>query len=128
MIFLTQLNPGDSKDASGAAIKVAVRIGVKVYHAAGDSEGSITIDDLTAMKDSNSTKWVQLSYSNAGSIWTEGKVTWTVFSYETGKTSMLGEEEFYTLPADRRKSKIQLPKELPAGRYSITARISFGKN
>lgn len=128
MVFLTQLNPGNSTDASGAAIKVAVRIGVKIYHTALETGGLITINDLTAMKNKEGEKVVLLSYENKGNIWTDGKISWSVFSYQTGETSTIGEEEFYTLPNDKRQAKTILPANLPAGRYSVTARITFDKN
>lgn len=128
MIFLTQLNPSDSQDASGAAIKVAVRIGVKVYHAISETSGELSVNDLTASTDDQNRKWIHLSYSNTGTTWTDGKVAWSVFSYNTGKTIPLGEQEFYTLPKDRRESRVELPADLASGKYTITARVTYEKN
>ena len=80
------------------------------------------------MKNKEGEKVVLLSYENKGNIWTDGKISWSVFSYQTGETSTIGEEEFYTLPNDKRQAKTILPANLPAGRYSVTARITFDKN
>lgn len=128
MVFLTQLNPGSSTDASGAAIKVAVRIGVKIYHTAQETTGLIAVKDLTAMKNNDGEKVVLLSYENQGNIWTDGKISWSVFSFQTGKSITIGEEEFYTLPNDQRQAQTILPADLPSGRYSVTARITTDKN
>lgn len=128
MMFLTQLNPGNSFDSSGAAIKVAVRIGVKIYFTNKDIVGSIDIKDLKASKDDSNNKYIHLNYENNSSIWTDGKVSWNLFSSKTGNSKEIGVEEFYTLPGDKRDSKVQLPVDLPSGKYTITAKLSTDKD
>jgi len=125
MLFFTQLNPGDSVDEDGAAIKVAVRIGVKVYHTLNKNSGVMTIENLTAHKEDNEDRVVELQYKNSGTIWTDGKINWSIFSYETGKTKQVKEEDFYTLPQDVRTARMLLPSQMAKGRYAVTAQLIF---
>ena len=128
MLFFTQLNPGDSVDEKGASIKVTVRMGVKVYHAKENTEGEISINNFRAEKDLDDNKFLELDYENTGEIWTEGKISWSIFDYKNGKTTELIEEDFYTLPKDHRTSKLALDNKLKSGKYLITAQITYGKN
>lgn len=128
MLFFTQLNPGDSVDEKGASIKVTVRMGVKVYHATEDIEGEITIVDFKATKDPENNKFVELEFENTGKIWTEGKIAWSIFDYKNGKTTELTEEDFYTLPKDKRIAKLKLDPKLKSGKYLLSAQVIYGKN
>lgn len=128
MLFFTQLNPGDSIDEKGASIKVTVRMGVKIYHAKQESNGEISIVDFRARKDQNDKKMMDLEFKNTGNIWTEGKIIWSLFNYKTGKTTELGEEEFYTLPNDVRVVSKQINPNLVNGQYMMSAQIVYDKN
>lgn len=128
MLFFTQLNPGESVDEKGASIKVTVRMGVKIYHAKQNIEGDIAIIDFRPKKDEANNKSVELEFKNSGDIWTEGKIIWSLFNYKTGKTTEISEEDFYTLPKDIRLVSTKLDPKLPAGKYTITAQILYGKN
>ncbi len=128
MVFFTQLNPGQAKDESGAAIQVTVRMGVKIYHSFSQkTEPVIEIADFKNYIDTDKAKFVKLQIANNSTIWADGKVKWELFNNNTGKKSNLNETDFFTLPNDLRELHFQLPKNLEKGKYTISAQLSFGE-
>lgn len=128
MIFLTQLNPGSASKNNGAQIKVTVRVGVKVYYTpnAPDAVPSVSIEnlrDINAMDKKN----LQLTIKNNGQIWADGKCKWEILYTANGAKTKLTDQEFYTLPGDRRLLRVPLPDNLPKGKYTATAVITYGK-
>jgi P pilus assembly chaperone PapD len=129
MLYLTQLNPGDATSGSGAAIKVTVRMGIKLYatnNAGGVPDMDIT--DFVTEEQDGKTTGLKLYVNNTGNIWLDGKINYEVMNKETGKKTKLDFEEFYSLPGDHRIFKMALPATLAKGNYTATAIINYGKN
>lgn len=129
MIFFTQLNPGTAEKSNGAALKVTVRIGVKVYYSAnGEStDAAIEIKDLKDIG-TGADKKLQLTLQNSSSSWVNGKCKWEVLNTANGSKTALPEQEFYTLPGDKRILRLPVPNTLPKGKYTATAVLTYGKN
>jgi hypothetical protein len=128
MVFFTQLNPGQAKDESGAAIQVTVRMGVKIYHSfVQKADPILEIADFKNYTDTDKTKFVKLQISNNSTIWADGKVKWELFNNTTGKKNTLNETDFFTLPSDVRELQLQLPKDLEKGKYTISAQLTYGE-
>lgn len=130
MIFLTQLNPADVKTTHGAAIQVSIRSGTKVYHSffpedSRDIEIMNFKKSIPASEDIRTT--LQLTISVTGKLWVEGHIITELLNMESGKTTKLADTWFYALPDDVRRIQLNLPPGLPAGRYTATALVSFGK-
>lgn len=131
MIFLTQLNPADSKTANGAALKVTVRMGVKIYHSfieedKRDLEVTNFRDIRQQLADKTNATTLELEFKNTGKIWLEGKVKWELLNAQTGETIKINDQEFYALPDDDRLIRQQLPPNMKKGRYTATAVINYG--
>lgn len=127
LIFLTQLNPGDGgTDKNGAAIKVSVRMGVKIYHSfTENAQPAIEIIGFDLKETDIETKSVVLTLENQGTIWTDGTVSWELFNSNTGVKTRLKPADFYTLPNDKRWVTIQLPENLKTGSYTLTAVVNY---
>lgn len=127
LLYFSQLNPGDGgTDANGAAIKVTVRMGVKIYHSFFESSASaIEIMGFSTFKNKEKETAVYLVLENQGKIWTNGKVIWELFSKETGKKTKLDQTDFYTLPGDVRRIEKTLPGDLEKGQYVLTAIVKY---
>lgn len=131
MIFLTQLNPADSKAPNGAALKVTVRMGVKIYHSfVEEDKRDIEITNFRDIRqqlaDKSSTNALELEFRNTGRIWLEGKVKWELLNAQTGETTKIDDQEFYALPEDNRLIRQRLPANMKKGRYTATAVINYG--
>jgi len=131
MIYLTQLNASDSKTAGGAALKVRVQMGIKIYHCFSDqNKPAMEItnfqDSLVTSKDSSTHRALCLQLSNTGDLWVEGSIKWELLNEQNGKTQKLEETKIYSLPGDKRLIVKDLPGDLPKGKYSITAIVNYG--
>lgn len=130
MLFLTQLNPGDSKSQTGAMIKVSVRMGVKLYHTFSMSEErSIEVLNFVDKPDPNHKElpgFLELQIENNGKIWLESKIKWELLNTRTGEKQKLPELESYSLPGDKRTIRQLLPADLKKGHYNATAVINYG--
>lgn len=134
MVYFTQLNPSDSKNKSGAAIRVSVKMGIKIYHSFPQTEkrGLEVLDfkDVQPKILSNTERSpgiLQLNVENTGNIWTEGKIQWELLNTQTGEKTKLTEQAFFSLPGDKTILTKELPVDLKKGRYTATAVINFGK-
>jgi P pilus assembly chaperone PapD len=124
MLFVTQMNPVDGVDAQGAAIRISVRQGIKIYRKGNAAEiKKIEIENLAYDKETNS---LVLTFSNAGNIWINGSVNASLFNQTTGKESNMEAIDFYTMPADRRIMSIPLQHTLEKGRYTATVMLDYG--
>lgn len=124
MLFVTQMNPVDGMDAQGAAIKINVRQGIKIYRKGNASEiKKVEIENLAYDKETNS---LLLLFSNGGNIWINGYVSASLFNQTNGKESNIEAMDFYTMPGDRRIMQIPLRQELEEGRYTATVMIDYG--
>jgi P pilus assembly chaperone PapD len=129
MIFFTQLNPGAAGKTNGASLKVTVRLGVKVYYTAnnGNEQAAVDIKDLKDMV-ADGGKKLQLTLQNSGRYWANGSCKWEILNASSGSKTALPEQEFYTLPGDKRLLRAPLPANLPKGKYTATAIITYGRN
>lgn len=127
LMFLTQMNPGDGgTDENGAAIKVSVRMGVKIYHSfTENAQPAIEIIGFDLKEKDPGTKSVVLTLKNTGAIWVDGAVSWELFNSNTGAKTQLKSSDFYTLPNDIRWVNTQLPKNLETGSYTLTAVVNY---
>lgn len=124
MLFITQMNPVDGVDTQGAAIKINVRQGIKIYRKGGTPEiRKVEIENLAYDKETNS---LALFFSNGGNIWINGRVSTSLFNQTTGKESNVEAIDFYTMPGDRRIMQILFPHELEKGRYTATVMLDYG--
>lgn len=130
MLYFTQLNPGDSKSANGAAIKVSVRMGIKIYHSFTQvDERSIEIIDFVdkrKSKEPNSPGFLELKIENTGKLWIDGKIKWELLNTQTGEKVKMNNGVLLALPGDKRTIKEELPANLKKGRYAATAIVNYG--
>lgn len=130
MLFLTQLNPGDSRSQEGGLIKVSVRMGVKIYHTFSQiEERSIEVLNFTDQKSKdpkNPGGFLELEVENNGKIWLESKIKWELLNMQTGEKTTLTDQDSYSLPGDRRLVRQILPSGLKKGHYNATAIINYG--
>ena len=130
MIFLTQLNPVSSQIVQGANIKINIRSGTKVYHSffpGNTRDIEITDFKKTAPVHADSAALLELALTVDGKLWVEGHVRMELLNMQSGEKTRLPDIRFYALPGDIRIVRTELPVHLPAGRYTVTAQISFGK-
>ncbi len=127
MIFFTQLNPSQIKNAEGASIQVTVRMGVKIYHSfVQKAIPEIEIVDFKNYLDTKKNKLIAVKITNKGTMWADGKVKWELFNNTTGTKNVLDETDFFTLPNDIRELNQALPQNLKKGKYTVYAQISYG--
>ncbi|MDB5112736.1 MAG: hypothetical protein JWR67_3850 [Mucilaginibacter sp.] len=130
MLFLTQMNPVNSRSQNGAAIKVSVRIGIKIYHSFLQTEDRdievIGLQDKAALPGVKGPGMLELQVQNTGKIWLEGKIKWELLNTKTGQKTKMEDQDFYSLPGDKRTIRQNLPRDLQAGHYTATAVINYG--
>jgi hypothetical protein len=124
MLFVTQMNPVDGVNAQGAAIKINVRQGIKIYRKGNAPEiKNVEIENLAYDKETNS---LVLTFGNGGNIWINGRVSASLFNQGDGKELNIEAADFYTMPGDRRIMQIPLRQELEKGRYTATVMLDYG--
>lgn len=129
MLYLTQLNPGDAATQNGAAIKVTVRMGIKIYYTEdANAKPDMEIINFTTVKDGDKLNALKLYADNTGAIWLNGTVHYDLLNKETGKKYQIAPIEFYSLPGDKRIFENALPKDMDKGKYTATAIVNFGTN
>lgn len=136
MLYISQMNPGNMSTSSGAALKVSVRMGVKIYHSfVNEDVRNIDVhnfyDKTDTIKDEKTGKnlyvsLLEISLENTGKIWLEGKTAWELVNLGTGEKIKLKDQDFYSLPGDKRLLRKELPADLKKGKYSATAIINYG--
>jgi P pilus assembly chaperone PapD len=129
MLYLTQLNPGEGKNENGAAIKVTVRMGVKIYYTSKVSASpDLEITNLVTQPEKDVVKGLRLTFDNTGQLWTNGTIKFDFLNKGTGKKYSLPPAEFYSLPGDKRIFDCDLPKNMEKGKYTATGIINYGQN
>src|SRR5690554_4160154 len=124
MLYVTQMNPVDGVDAQGAAIRINVRQGIKVYRKGSVPEVKrVEIENLQYDKEDGA---LRLTFRNTGNIWINGEINTTLFNQSTGKELSLETADFYTMPGDLRLMHIPLGVELEKGTYIATVMIDYG--
>lgn len=124
MVYVTQMNAVDGVDADGAAIKVNVRQGIKVYH--NESSASIKKIDIVALSYDAENNGLLLGFNSSGNIWANGTVNTSLFNRSTGEEIGLEETIFYTLPGDERTMLLPFGEDLDKGDYIATIIIDYG--
>lgn len=126
MLYVTQMNAVDGTNADGAAIKINVRQGIKIYRSGGEIETKkLDIEQLNFDRERNS---LTLVFKNLGNIWINGKVKASIFNQTTGNELALEETVFYTLPDDHRTMIIPVGKPLDKGDYIATVVLDYGED
>jgi hypothetical protein len=124
MLYVTQMNSVDGVDAQGAAIRINVRQGVKIYRKGSIPEmKKIEIENLTFDKENNS---LVLVFKNTGNIWINGHVSTNLFNQTNGKESTIEAIDFYTMPGDHRIMDIPFGKMPEKGNYIATVMLDYG--
>lgn len=124
MLYVTQMNPVDGVDAKGAAIRINVRQGIKIYRKGPRAEQKkLEIVNMSLDRENNI---IGLLFHNKGNIWVNGILKTTLFNRTTGKEVSLGESEFYTMPGDRREIGIPIEGSLEKGDYTATVILDYG--
>ncbi len=124
MVYVTQMNPVDGVDSQGAAIRINVRQGIKVYRRGLLAERrELEIEDMTLNRESNH---IVVAFNNKGNIWTDGVIKTTIFNRTTGKETNLGEVPFFTMPGNHRKMMISTGEKLERGDYTATVILDYG--
>lgn len=126
MLYVTQLNPRDGVDETGANIRIAVRSGIKLYQRMpGPVQPSIDITNFR-LEDENDEKHLSLHYVNNGSIWADGVINIELLNQQTGAKITIPEVRYYSMPGDNRIQAIPLPADLAPGSYIATAIVDYG--
>lgn len=124
MLYITQMNPVDGVDAHGAAIRINVRQGIKIYRRGIQPEQKkLEIVQMSLDREKN---MIGIDFHNNGNIWVNGLLKTSLFNRTTGKEVSLGETEFYTLPGDHRKVGIPMKKIPEKGDYTATVILDYG--
>lgn len=126
MLYVTQLNPRDGIDETGANIRIAVRSGIKLYQRMpGPAKPSIDITDFR-LESENDAKYLALYYTNNGKIWADGVISIDLLNQETGQKTTIPDVRYYSMPNDTRIQTIPLPKGMAPGAYIATAIVDYG--
>lgn len=129
MLYLTQLNPGDGQTSTGAAIKVTVRMGIKIYQTAtANARTNMEITNFVTEQHNGVLSGLKLYVDNTGEIWLNGTIHYDFLNKETGKKYKGATSEFYSLPGDKRIFSTALPQGMEQGKYTATAVVNFGGN
>lgn len=124
MVYVTQMNAVDGVDADGAAIKVNVRQGIKIYH--NESSASNKKIEIVGLSFNVENNGLLLGFNSSGDIWANGTVNTSLFNQSTGEENALEETIFYTLPGDKRTMFLPFGKVLDKGDYIATIIIDYG--
>lgn len=129
MLYLTQLNPGDGKNENGAAIKVTVRMGIKVYYTSKvGAAPDVEITNLVTNQAKDTVNGLRLSFDNTGQLWANGTIKFEYLNKATGKKYTSTPAEFYSLPGDKRIFDTEFPKGMEKGKYTATGIVNYGSN
>lgn len=129
MLYLTQLNPGDAKAENGAAIKVTVRMGIKIYYTTlATAKPNVEISNFMTRQDGGKINGMKLYVDNDGDMWLNGNIHYDLLNKETGKKYQVPPIEFYSLPGDKRMFESELPPAMEKGKYTATAIVNYGSN
>lgn len=126
MLYITQTNPVDSYNEKGALVKVSLRSGIKIYHRYPETPNpSIDFIDFSWNK---KTEKLELEMINNGNMWTDGTLSTELVNQNNGNKVKLQDQVLYTLPGDKRKIKIEIPQNVPKGKYIASSIFSYGND
>lgn len=126
LVFITQTNPIDAVNESGALIKISVRTGVKIYHQLIDNPETLQVEYLD-FKFEKDNKTLFLTLQNTGNSWTDGTIQTELINQSSGERTKLEDQIVYTMPEDTRHVRIPLPAEIKPGKYIATSTFSYGE-
>ena len=124
ILYVTQMNPVDGVDAQGAAIRINVRQGIKIYRRGLVANRRVL--EITDMTFNRESKNIVLAFNNNGNIWTDGVIKTTIFNRTTGKEVALNDTPFFTMPGNSRKVMIAPGDALDKGDYIATVILDYG--
>jgi hypothetical protein len=124
MLYVTQMNPVDGVDTRGAAIRINVRQGIKIYRKGLQPDQKLL--EIVNMSLDRTNNTIGVDFLNKGNIWVNGILSATLFNRTTGKEVSLAEIDFYTMPGDHRKVPISIQELLEKGDYTATVTLNFG--
>src|SRR5690606_33361786 len=114
---------------TGAAILVAVRMGIKIYHTnIASPSPDVEVSNFEIEKENGTAASLKLYVDNTGNGWLDGKIHYDLLNQDTGDKYKLEETEFFSLPGDKRLFIQNLPKEMAKGNYTATALIRLSKD
>ncbi|WP_270089202.1 fimbrial biogenesis chaperone [Sphingobacterium sp. SYP-B4668] len=124
MLFVSQINPVDDVDATGAQIKVSVRSGIKLFvRSAKPRNVQLNIEHAKFDKTNG---LLELRFKNEGDVWSNGDVVSNLLNTDNGAELKLENQVFYTMPGDTRTLYIPVKKDLTAGNYIATVMLDAG--
>ncbi len=124
LLFVTQMNPVNDMDYRGTDIKVSVRSGIKIFHKTVWAKNKrVEIKNLTFDKEQ---KNIVLTFDNIGTLWCDGTIYTDLLNTETGKKIPAQQIVFYTMPGNKRETRILLPENLEKGKYTATIIMDYG--
>lgn len=124
LLFVTQMNPVNDVDYKGTNIKVSVRSGIKIFHKTVNAKNKkVEIRNLQFDKEQ---KNIILSFDNTGAIWCDGTIYTDLVNMETGKKTAAQQIVFYTMPGNKRETRILLPENLEKGKYAASILMDYG--
>lgn len=124
VLFVSQMNPVDGKDNTGAKIKVSVKSGIKIFHK--KPETSLRKIEIKDLKFDTEKKIINLQFENQSELWTDGKITADLINTTTGKKLTVEPIVFYTLPGNFRKLSIPVKDLTEKGAYNLSVLIDNG--
>ncbi|MCX8534085.1 fimbrial biogenesis chaperone [Chryseobacterium luquanense] len=124
VLFVSQMNPVDGTDNTGAKIKVSVKSGIKIFHK--KPETSLRKIEIKDLKFDTAKKVINLQFENQSELWTDGKITTDLINTTTGKKVTVDPVVFYTLPGNIRKLSIPVQDLKEKGSYNLSVLIDNG--
>ncbi|MFY1045824.1 molecular chaperone [Chryseobacterium sp. GP-SGM7] len=124
VLFVSQMNPVDGTDNTGAKIKVSVKSGIKIFHK--KPETSLRKIEIKDLKFDTAKKIINLQFENQSELWTDGKITTDLINTTTGKKIAVDPVVFYTLPGNIRKLSIPVKDLTEKGAYNLSVLIDNG--
>lgn len=124
VLFVSQMNPVDGTDNTGAKIKVSVKSGIKIFHK--KPETSLRKIEIKDLKFDTAKKVINLQFENQSELWTDGKITTDLINTSTGKKVTVDPVVFYTLPGNIRKLSIPVQDLKEKGSYNLSVLIDNG--
>lgn len=126
MLFITQTNPIDSYNENGALVKVSMQSGIKLYHRYNSPEAPSA--EFMDYRFDKQAKNLQIALENNGNMWVDGTIITELININDGTKYQLENQIIYTLPADKRKVAVPLPKDLKPGKYTASSTLSYGED
>jgi P pilus assembly chaperone PapD len=133
IIYVTPTEEQTSADAAKVlktGIRLKPRIGIKVIQSPKSNtnyKASLTdLKEITKTKDSLRT--FEVKVNNLGDKVVEGKLYLVLSDLTTAKEIKAKPLKINVLPDNKKTAKLIVPKNVPAGKYSLAAILDYGNN